>query len=150
MMKETPLTLIGEKTPRVVIYKSESHKLHQAFNVVEGKTIVKGMPVKLNINGSIEPYDGTGIYLGVAVTDSINPAYKEQRAYPIEVTVMVEGFIICNYAPKANITACGYVKPTTDEPAGGRFPVVEESLDETKFINLAPAEVGEVIPVLIR
>ena len=29
--KDQPMTLFGEKTPRAVIYKSESHKLHQAF-----------------------------------------------------------------------------------------------------------------------
>ena len=26
--KDQPMTLFGEKTPRAVIYKSESHKLH--------------------------------------------------------------------------------------------------------------------------
>lgn len=31
------LTLFGERTPRAVIYKSESHKLHQAFNVKAGR-----------------------------------------------------------------------------------------------------------------
>lgn len=149
---EVPLTKMGERTPRVVIYKSESHKLHQAFNVVAGKTIVKGMPVQLHESGSIEPYDGedTSVYLGIAVTDNINPAYREQRNFPVEVTVMVEGFALCNYTPKAELTKCGYVKVTTDEPAGGRFPMVEESATKTKFINLAPAEVGEVVPVLIR
>ena len=39
------LTLFGERTPRAVIYKSESHKLHQAFNVKAGEKIVQGMPV---------------------------------------------------------------------------------------------------------
>ena len=149
---EVPLTKMGEKTPRVVIYKSESHKLCQAFNVVEGKTIVKGQPVQLNENGSIEPYQGEdeSVYLGIAITDSINPAYPGQRAFPIEVTVMVEGFMVCNYTPKTELTKCGYVKVTTDEPVGNRFPQVEESTDKTKFINLAPAAVGEVVPVLIR
>ena len=42
------LTLFGERTPRAVIYKSESHKLHQAFNVKAGEKIVQGMPVALN------------------------------------------------------------------------------------------------------
>lgn len=149
---EVPLTKMGERTPRVQVYKSESHKLCQAFNVVEGKTIVKSMPVQLNENGSIEPYDGEdgSVYLGIAITDSINPAYREQRNFPIEVTVMVEGYALCNYTPKAELTKCGYVKPTTDEPVGGRFVQVEESDSKTKFINLHPAEVGEVVTVLVR
>ena len=33
------LTLFGERTPRAVIYRSESHKLHQAFNVKAGEKI---------------------------------------------------------------------------------------------------------------
>ena len=36
--KDQPMTLFGEKTPRAVIYKSESHKLHQAFCVKDGET----------------------------------------------------------------------------------------------------------------
>lgn len=35
--KDQPMTLFGEKTPRAVIYKSESHKLHQAFCVKDGE-----------------------------------------------------------------------------------------------------------------
>lgn len=35
--KDQAMTLFGEKTPRAVIYKSESHKLHQAFNVKKEK-----------------------------------------------------------------------------------------------------------------
>ena len=35
--QDQPMTLFGEKTPRAVIYKSESHKLHQAFCVKENK-----------------------------------------------------------------------------------------------------------------
>lgn len=147
---EVPLTLLGEKTPRVVVYKSESHKLHQAFTVVEGKTIVKGQPVMLNANGSIEPYDGEGIYLGIAVTDTLNPAYKAQRNFPVEVTVMVEAFCICNWVAKADMTTCGYVQVTADEPLGGRFPLIESTTDETKFINLTQASAGETVEVLIR
>lgn len=147
---EVPLTLLGEKTPRVVVYKSESHKLHQAFNVVDKKTIVKGQPVQLATDGRIEPYDGEGVYLGIAVTDTINPAYKAQRDFPIEVTVMVEGYALCNYVAKTELTTCGYVAVTTDEPLGGRFPQVEASDDETKFINLTMAAAGEITVILIR
>lgn len=64
------LTLFGERTPRAVIYKSESHKLHQAFNVKAGEKIVQGMPVALNEEGLIYPCTDTAtqVYLGVAVT----------------------------------------------------------------------------------
>lgn len=44
-LDQKPLTIMGEKTPRVVIYKSESHKLHEAFCVKTGNKIIKGMPV---------------------------------------------------------------------------------------------------------
>ena len=53
------LTLFGERTPRAVIYKSESHKLHQAFNVKAGEKIVQGMPVALNEDGLIYPCTDT-------------------------------------------------------------------------------------------
>lgn len=44
---------VGSRTPQAVIYKSESHKLHQAFPVKSGDTIVQGQPVKLNNDGTI-------------------------------------------------------------------------------------------------
>ena len=93
---EQPQTLLGTKTPRAKIFKSESHKLHQAFTVAEGKTIVQGMPVQLEKDGSIAPYLGAegSIYLGIAVTDNISPAYQGQRNFPVEVTVAVQGYII--------------------------------------------------------
>jgi hypothetical protein len=46
--QDQPMTLFGEKTPRAVIYKSESNKLHQAFCVKENKVIHQGMPVALD------------------------------------------------------------------------------------------------------
>ena len=36
---DQPMTLFGSKTPKTVIYKSESHKLHQAFTVKQGEII---------------------------------------------------------------------------------------------------------------
>ena len=148
-----PLTLFGQKTPRAVIYKSESHKLHQAFCVKEGAKIVQGMPVALGQDGLIEPYipdgDGSQIYLGVAVTDNVNPAYGPQRNYPVEVTVAVEGYMICNWVAVAAIYA-GYVRPTGNL-LNDRFIIAESQVDETKFISLVPAdEANDVIPVLIR
>lgn len=149
-MKETPLTLFGEKTPRVVIYKSESHKLHQAFTVADGEKIVKGMPVALTEDGKIKPYkDGEKVYLGIAVTDNVNPAYGAQRNFPVEVTVMMEGYAICNWVSKAALD-CGYVQPD-GSLLNDRFSVAATSAEETRFISITKAdEANELIQVIIR
>lgn len=148
-MNESNLTKVGQKTPRVVIYKSESHKLHQAFGVKGDATIVKGQPVALENDGTISPYDGTGVYLGIAVTDNISPAYLAQRGFPVEVTVMVEGFAIVNGVAKAALEA-GYV--TTDGTLlNSRFTNYSASETETKFIALNSADAqGDLIQVLVK
>ncbi|UWG07727.1 MAG: hypothetical protein [Bacteriophage sp.] len=147
------LTLFGERTPRAVIYKSESHKLHQAFNVKAGEKIVQGMPVALNEDGFIYPCTdpSTQVYLGVAVTDNVNPAYQPQRNFPVEVTVAVEGYMICNWVSNGTIEA-GYVTPD-GELLNDRFvKAVKANQDiSTPFIALNPAEeANEVIQVLIK
>lgn len=144
------LTLFGERTPRAVIYKSESHKLHQAFNVKAGEKIVQGMPVALNEEGLIYPCTDvdTQVYLGVAVTDNVNPAYQPQRNFPVEVTVAMEGYMICNWVSNGNIEA-GYVTPD-GELLNDRF-VKANQATSTQFIALNPAEeANEVIQVLIK
>lgn len=146
------LTLFGERTPRAVIYKSESHKLHQAFNVKAGEKIVQGMPVALNEDGLIYPCTdpSTQVYLGVAVTDNVNPAYQPQRNFPVEVTVAVEGYMICNWVSNGTIEA-GYVTPAPDgELLNDRFVKANQGIS-TPFIALNPAEeANEVIQVLIK
>lgn len=144
------LTLFGERTPRAVIYKSESHKLHQAFNVKAGEKIVQGMPVALDEDGLIyhctDP--STQVYLGVAVTDNVNPAYQPQRNFPVEVTVAVEGYMICNWVSNGTIEA-GYVTPD-GELLNDRFVKAKQGIS-TPFIALNPAEeANEVIQVLIK
>lgn len=92
-------TKFGGTTPRVVIYKSESHKLHQAFPVKASVTIYAGNPVAITADGTIELLTAANKanYLGIAVTDNHNPAYKESaNACPGEVTVAVQGFMIIN------------------------------------------------------
>ena len=148
-MTETPMTLVGQKTPRAVIYKSESHKLHQAFCVKADTKIVKGQPVKLETDGTISPYTGTGIYLGIAVTDSINPAYQAQRNFPVEVTVMVEGFAIVNWVAAADSTPAGYVTPGA-ALLNDRYVKGTTSSSETKFIALNAGDTNEVIQVLVK
>lgn len=158
MYKDLPLTLVGEVTPRTVIYKHESHKLHQAFipklkdaGSKERITILKSQPVCLTEDGELDIYTGEEgqVYLGIAVTDSINPAYKPVRNYPVEVTVMVEAFAICNYVADAELK-CGYVKPTGDT-VNSHFVQVTGSDEETHFICITPAdEANDVVQVLIR
>lgn len=144
------LTLFGERTPRAVIYKSESHKLHQAFNVKSGEKIVQGMPVALDEEGLIIPCTDvtTQVYLGVAVTDNVNPAYQPQRDFPVEVTVAMEGYMICNWVSNENIKA-GYVTPD-GALLNDRFVKANQGTS-TPFIALNPAdEANEVIQVLIK
>ena len=145
------LTLFGERTPRAVIYKSESHKLHQAFNVKAGEKIVQGMPVALNEEGLIYPCTDTAtqVYLGVAVTDNVNPAYQPQRNFPVEVTVAMEGYMICNWVSNENIDA-GYVTPD-GTLLNDRFVKANQVATSSQFIALNPAEeANEVIQVLIK
>lgn len=146
------LTLFGERTPRAVIYKSESHKLHQAFNVKAGEKIVQGMPVALNEDGLIYPCTdpSTQVYLGVAVTDNVNPAYQPQINFPVEVTVAVEGYMICNWVSNGTIEA-GYVTPD-GALLNDRFVKANQDISiSTPFIALNPAEeANEVIQVLIK
>lgn len=150
-MEQTPLTIMGEKTPRVVIYKSESHKLHEAFCVKAGEKILKGMPVAITVDGEIAPYKAAAgeVYLGIAVTDSEHPAYSEQRHFPVEVTVMVEAYATCNYVSDAALKP-GYVKPT-GQVKSGHFVEVTKSTTETKFIAITEAtNANEVVRVLVR
>lgn len=150
--KDQAMTLFGEKTPRAVIYKSESHKLHQAFNVKEGETIVQGMPVAIDEAGLIYPCKDvtTEVYLGVAVTDNVNPAYRAQNNFPVEVTVAMEGYMICNWVSNGEITA-GYVTPSGDLLNDRFVKATNNKGISTPFIALTPAdEANELIQVLIK
>lgn len=101
-------TKFGGTTPRVVIYKSESHKLHQAFPVKVSVKIYAGNPVAITDDGTIELLTkaNEANYLGIAVTDNINPAYKESaNAGSVEVTVAVQGFMIINAISEAALSA---------------------------------------------
>lgn len=150
-MKETNLTMWGEETLRATIYKSESHKLHQSFTVKSEKEIYQGQPVALNEDGTIQPYTGVEgeIYLGIAVTDSINPAYQPQRNVALEVTVAVEGFMICNWVSKDALSA-GYVS-VDGTMLNDHFPIAATSGTATNFIALNSADAdNEVIQVLVK
>ena len=116
-------TKFGGTTPRVVIYKSESHKLHQAFPVKASVEIYAGNPVAITADGTIELLTAANEanYLGIAVTDNINPAYKESaNAGPVEVTVAVQGFMIINAISEAALNA-GPVEIGTGMDATNHF-----------------------------
>lgn len=134
-------TKFGGTTPRVVIYKSESHKLHQAFPVKASVNIYAGNPVAITTDGTIEllTKDNKANYLGIAVTDNINPAYKESaNAGPVEVTVAVQGFMIINaISAEANLDA-GPVEIGTDMDATNHF---------TKFKTFTQADAASATPV---
>lgn len=153
-------TKFGGTTPRVVIYKSESHKLHQAFPVKASVKIYAGNPVAITTDGTIEllTKDNEANYLGIAVTDNINPAYKESaNAGPVEVTVAVQGFMIINAISEAALNA-GPVEIGTGMDATNHFTKFKtftqagaDAATPVNFISLTKASAkDELIQVLCK
>lgn len=154
-------TKFGGTTPRVVIYKSESHKLHQAFPVKASVKIYAGNPVAITADGTIELLTAANEanYLGIAVTDNINPAYKESaNAGPVEVTVAVQGFMIINAISEAALNA-GPVEIGTGMDATNHFTKfktftqagAEVATRPVNFISLTKASTtDELIQVLCK
>lgn len=139
---------VGVPTPQTVIYKSESHKLHQAFVFKAGDTIIQGQPVMLNTDGTISPYLGAAntIYLGIAVTNSQFPAYPGD-----EVTVMVSAFAVVYGVATAKVD-CGYVIPSApaeDSQYVGYTNTTDSAASE--FIAITPAAAkDDLIQVLVK
>ena len=154
-------TKFGGTTPRVVIYKSESHKLHQAFPVKASVRIYAGNPVAITTDGTIELLTkaNEANYLGIAVTDNINPAYKESaNAGPVEVTVAVQGFMIINAISEAALNA-GPVEIGTGMDATNHFTKfktftqagADDATRPVNFISLTKASAkDELIQVLCK
>lgn len=154
-------TKFGGTTPRVVIYKSESHKLHQAFPVKAPVKIYAGNPVAITPEGTIEllTKDNEANYLGIAVTDNINPAYKESaNAGSVEVTVAVQGFMIINAISEAALDA-GPVEIGTGMDATNHFTkfktftqaAAAAATRPVNFISLTKASAkDELIQVLCK
>lgn len=154
-------TKFGGTTPRVVIYKSESHKLHQAFPVKASVRIYAGNPVAITTDGTIEllTKDNEANYLGIAVTDNNNPAYKESaNAGPVEVTVAVQGFMIINAISEAALNA-GPVEIGTGMDATNHFTKfktftqagADAATSPVNFISLTKASAkDELIQVLCK
>lgn len=144
------MVLTGKQTPQTVIFKSESHKLHQAFPVKKDAVIIQGQPVKLNTDGTIEAYFGEGVYLGIATTNSINPAYPEYNG-SYEVTVMVEAFALVYGVSEAGFEA-GPVAPSKLDDDSQYVTYKGDSAEaHPKFIALSKAEeAGELVQILVR
>lgn len=152
-------TKFGGTTPRVVIYKSESHKLHQAFPVKASVKIYAGNPVAITPDGTIELLTtaNEANYLGIAVTDNNNPAYKESaNAGPVEVTVAVQGFMIINAISEAALNA-GPVEIGTGMDATNHFTKfktftqADAATRPVNFISLTKASAkDELIQVLCK
>lgn len=152
-------TKFGGTTPRVVIYKSESHKLHQAFLVKASVTIYAGNPVAITPEGTIEllTKGNEGNYLGIAVTDNNNPAYKESaNAGHVEVTVAVQGFMIINAISEAALDA-GPVEISAGMDATNHFTKfktftqADAATRPVNFISLTKASTkDELIQVLCK
>lgn len=153
-------TKFGGTTPRVVIYKSESHKLHQAFPVKDSVKICAGNPVAITLDGKIEllTKDNEANYLGIAVTDNNNPAYKESaNAGSVEVTVAVQGFMIINAISEAALNA-GPVEIGTGMDATNHFTkfktftqAAPPATRPVNFISLTKASAkDELIQVLCK
>lgn len=153
-------TKFGGTTPRVVIYKSESHKLHQSFPVKASVTIYAGNPVAITADGTIELLTeaNEANYLGIAVTDNNNPAYKESaNAGPVEVTVAVQGFMIINAISAEAALNAGPVEIDTGMDATNHFTKFKTSTQAAaatrpvNFISLTKASAeDELIQVLCK
>lgn len=146
---------VGYNTPRAAIFKSESHKLHQAFPVKKGESVIQGQPVVLNTDGTIQGFKSTDAVkniIGWAATDSINPAYKESKQHgPIEVTVMVRGYAIIWGVSKAALTT-GPVKPTGEKDSDNTYAEYEADSTTAAPIayNLTPASsAGDLVQILV-
>lgn len=146
---------VGYNTPRAAIFKSESRKLHQAFPVKEGESVIQGQPVVLNTDGTIQGFKSTDAVkniIGWAATDSINPAYKESKQHGhIEVTVMVRGYAIIWGVSKGTLTT-GPVKPTGLKDDDNTYAEYEADSTTAAPIayNLTPAsEDGDLVQILV-
>lgn len=144
------MALVGQKTPQAVIYKSESHKLHQAFVVKTGENIIQGQPVQINEDGTIQAWKkeeaGGRPYIGIAVTDSYYPAYPGN-----EVTVAVRGFMVVYGLSNGKIKA-GPVTPDPTAPVDDTNTYIKYNQGtDDEFIALNTASsAGELIQVLVR
>lgn len=97
-----PLTAIGDQA-KVVILKHESHKLHHEFTVKAASAVSIGMPVKLDVTGTIVPMgaaDEEHLCIGYALFNAAAGEY---------VTIVMRGYTIL-FAESLGALAAGPVK----------------------------------------
>lgn len=149
------MTIMGDKTQRAVIQKSESHKLSHSFPVKKGEKVLQGQMVVLNDDGTIQGFkssDDIKKVIGVAVTNSDYPAYTASKQYgDIEVTVALRGYaIVFGMNTEASLVS-GPVKPDGNTQNGYAKYVVDSEATDVKAINLTPISdaANSLIQVLI-
>lgn len=146
------MNILGAKTKKAVIYKHESHKLHQAFSVKEAEeeTIDAGNPVMLNTDGTISNYDGTGLFIGIAMTPGAANVYPPSTLGK-EITVAVRGYMIVRAVAAETIDATQYLEPAGVHATEPYFTYKKTATaTETKFVALSQAAAeGDLIEILI-
>lgn len=148
------MTIMGDRTPRAIIQKSESHKLHHAFAVAQGKTIYQGQQVVLLEDGTVRAYeadDANKMILGIAVTDNVNPAYAASKQNEVEVTVAMRGYmIIYGVNNTAGALKAGPVKPQGTRKGTYDYYVADATTEYPVAINLTKAAAkDDLIQILI-
>lgn len=145
------MNILGTKTKKAVIYKHESHKLHQAFSVKEAEesTIDAGNPVMLNTDGTISNYNGTGLFVGIAMTPGDANVYPPSTLGK-EITVAVRGYMVVRAVANAPIEATAYLEPVEPHATEPYFTYKAAAAGETKFVALSmAAAAGDLIEILI-
>lgn len=126
-------------TPVAAIFKSESHKLHHAFPLKTGKSVVQGQLVVLNADGTVQGFgtdDSLANVIGVAITNSANPSYQASMQHgPVDITVAVKGHAIVNAVAGDDGITAGPVKPTGALDSTGKY---------AKYINTEAATTIDV------
>lgn len=145
------MNILGQRTKKVVIYKHESHKLHQAFSVKEAEenTILSGNPVMLNADGTISNYEGTGLFIGCAITPGAANVYPPSSLGK-EITVAVRGYMIVRAIASEDIDATQYLAVDGIHETEPYFQYKKSAENaETKFVALSKATAGDLVEILI-
>lgn len=148
------LKITGTKTPKTKVYKSESHKLCQAFPIAKDEIINEGAPVGITAAGTVKAYkggDATSVYIGVATSYSENSPYPGYHSGTKDQTVMVSGCaVVYGVGGTTGIANAGYVNPTGVDANGYTTYVASAEGAATSFIALHAAAEGELVQVMVK
>ncbi len=166
--------IFGEKTHHV-IHKSESHKLHQQFDVDKhdtaagGEDINIGMPVKMAGDFTVAPLESTdnaNLCIGVAIKDSDLEGYRDEKTpynsmkdtYSLKrVTVAMRAYIIIEgVAGSGDVTPgpvkyAGYAATDDNFPHPGINVFVDAVATDVALIGWAlhAADEGEIVRIAL-